>query len=269
MSEAQAKSDPALDLSRICQRLLVGTNKSGATFIAEQFGVQVWSNEFMEALVQLRDRVTSFQALSQKFELDPEPRKDLDAALNSIGRAFEFAALTSPWNNTGGGVTLLAAEHWKVVRMTSGAAKTHSHYPLLSQSEADEIIKEIDELLSWLTDHQLEEYDLIRHAIIEGLKKFRFQLKHIEWLGWENAMGSLREVAHAYIALHRGEIDPIDMPSYAATNQKVSSFLHGQFAKLLKVKESVEGIVWIYAGIKVIADMTSNNPLPLLGFSSS
>lgn len=114
------------------------------------------------------------------------------------------------------------------------------NYPKLDEAELTEVIELVDQLLAWLTEHQLSEQDFIREALIVGLETFKFRLARIHWLGWGFALQGLKDVIYAYFALERGFPEPNQNTTAAAALKKLEDLVKQVLAKTNYLKEVME-----------------------------
>lgn len=252
-------SDLALDLADICSSFNAEGNIRGDDFLAKQFGTRVWSNEFMEILSEIRKRIARLEHLVNQLDLDAQIASDLKGACSSIARAFEVQALHTTWNTGGGGSQLLGRENWRVIRQASTSLRKINRYPRLSEQEVLEAVEETKTLLKWCVEHQIEQFDYLREAIIIGLRKFEFRLQHYRWLGWEYSLEPLKEIHHAYDWMGRKEVSPNDYPSYAAMNKLVGEFLAKKYGQILKIKNVADTGVWAFTVYQAVRYLSHNN----------
>jgi hypothetical protein len=121
--------------------------------------------------------------------------------------------------------------------MLSSAVRQRYPIPKLGADDQKALLDELDEFLTWLKEHQLQDKDFIRQAIIEGVEKFRFRLQRLEWIGWADTLKSFRDVLSAYFALERGFPDTNVSPDAGAVLLKLKAFASHVFDKLKIAKD--------------------------------
>lgn len=131
------------------------------------------------------------------------------------------------------------------LKALSASVRQRVAYRKLDTAELAEILEETGNLLDWLREHQLEEQDFIRQAMIEGLERFQFRLERLAWLGWGYTLDSLREIIAAYMLLEREGIDPQDNPNAAAVLKKVGSVIQSVYERVATAKGVVETGDWL------------------------
>jgi hypothetical protein len=131
----------------------------------------------------------------------------------------------------------ISATHVGPIRALSAQVRGLYAWPKLNDAEIKEVLDLADELVTWLTAHQLKEQDFVRQALIEGLEAFRFRLQRVGWFGWGYTIRSLRDVIGAYMALERGTPDLSASPDAAAVLQKVRAGISSIFEKIKLAKD--------------------------------
>jgi hypothetical protein len=232
-------------------------DKPGDRFLAETFQVQAWSPEFVEILFTISKRCEVVIDLVQRLPLDEDLRADAVAHVREIAAAFNLNGLQTPWNSHG--CKRLARENVQPLKMLSATVRQIQAYPKPTPEDIENALADIDLLLEWLSEHQLQESDSIRQALIEGLKLFRFRLQTLGWVGWGHAMDSLREVVAAYFALeHSINITPDT--NAEAMLRKISAGLKSISAKIgvaQGVYDKGKFLLEIYGAARAVGDVTS------------
>ena len=145
--------------------------------------------------------------------------------------------------------------------MLSAQVRAKISYPKLTDEQIQDLLNDIDLLLTWLHEHQLSEQDFIRQAIIEGLEHLQFRLSCLSWLGWEFSQKALKEVIGAYLLLHHTiSHNQNSLPEANAVLMKVSSFLEKANSRIKWAKDvhgSAKFLLELYGGAHIIGDVTS------------
>lgn len=231
-------TDPARELADLCHQLSEASGDRGDDYLARRFSVPKWSAEFYQILFAINHKADFLIKTLQNTELDEDYRNEIAGHIENIKLAFSPSALNAPWTN--------AINHYigptqvGPVKILSGLIR--NDYPLvkLNDEEISELIGEVDELLSWLREHQLQSADFIRQALIEGLTSFRFRLERIGWLGSGYVLASLKEVIAAYMALERGIINTNSDPIVASVLKKTQSYVNLVYEKTQSLKNLAE-----------------------------
>lgn len=263
-------TDPARELADLCARMRdLRAQRPGADFLAEHFGVPVWSAEFYEIVFTIAKRVSSLKVLvSGLSDVDNDIREQACGHLDTILLAFSQAGLNNHWSHASS--NYISAEHVNPIRMLSSEVRRVQPLTQLTGEELGALIASVNELLDWLREHQLKEQDFIRQAIIEGLETFRFRVERISWVGWGYALDSLRDVIGAYLALERG-IDATQQPDGQAVLLKTGTALKAVFRIVGVVKDFSDRANWLLEGYKNIsaAVVAHSGVVALIGASSS
>jgi hypothetical protein len=232
-------TDPAKDLVELCKKIALSNHKAGDAHLAGIFDVRAWSSDFYQIIFCIIERANFLNEIIQTLAMDDDLKKLATGHVNTIKNAFTRDSLMNSWNQQGLGC--LGPEHIGPISMLSPMVREKISYPQLDENEINELLELVDNLENWLNEHQLKEQDFIRQAIIEGIKQFRFRLKHIHWFGWGYTIASLKEVIGAYMAL-QGAIafDPAQAPDAQAVLKKVSSFVKIFYEKTNVIKGVVE-----------------------------
>ena len=205
-------TDPATELASIAQRLAEPSDSKGAKFLADKFGVQAWTTEFMKILTCILERADLVADTMKRSGMDEDT---VTSALDDLGRfksAFTAGALYSAWNSSGGGLAMVKT-HGHPLRYMSSSVRPQVSYPKLDEVEIRELITLIDAYLENLPDDG-DEPAFVRQAIRDGLGSFRFQLVHFRWMGAGYTLSAFRDVVLIYDALQRqfpatSDLDPL------------------------------------------------------------
>ena len=231
-----AATDPARELAEVCDKLSVGDGHRGDQFLATQFGVKPWSQEFYQIIFCIIERADYVSNLLEILELDDDFKQDARNHTEEIKKAFSYESLGSPWNTIG--IKYLNKQNIQPMKMLSAQIRQKVSYPKLDQAEIDEVILIVSELEQWLSEHQINDNDFIRQVLLDGVKQFRFRFERLNWLGWGYTIASLRDVIGAYFALEKGVVDPNINPDAGAVLMKVRTFLE-QFYEKAKFSKDV------------------------------
>lgn len=169
------------------------------------------------------------------LDTDEDIKADAIAHLGKIKTGFDYSCLTSAWNQRG--QLYISRENFQAIKMLSSLVREKVSYPKLTAEETEEVLALVDNLLAWLSEHQIKDNDFIRQALIDGLKQFKFRLEHLKWLGWGYTISSLRDVIGAYLALERGAGDPAQHPDASAVLLKTKSFLKEVYDRTKTAKD--------------------------------
>lgn len=231
-------TDPARELAEVCEALSQNVDQRGYSFLASQFNVDPWSAEFFQILFCIMDRINYVEMLVGGLNVDEDVKAELISCLRTMRSAFGENSLSGNWRASGG-PDYLKHEYSRPIKALSGQVRAVAPVPKLDVRERDELISQLDELLTWLSSHQLAEQDFIRQALIDGLKQFRFRLEKMRWVGWGYTLAGLRDVIGAYLALERGSLQ-IENSTHAAILKKVGELIKSAYSKLGAVKEMSE-----------------------------
>ncbi|WP_133365034.1 hypothetical protein [Qipengyuania sediminis] len=216
-------TDPAEEFALVCKALANSTNATGADWLASQFDVDAWSKEFYLILFAIIERghylIEFVEDLPSAAHISDQVRSNIEGLL----QGFRLEHLSGSWQSYG--APHLTAANVSPILVLSAIIRPHVSYPRLSDEERETLLTEVGTLTDWLEEHQLQEQDFIRQALIEGLIHFHFRLKRVRWLGYGFALESLKEVIGAYMALERSYVDDGSMPMVGALLQKVSEGL--------------------------------------------
>lgn len=189
-------TDPAMELALVLERLANGSDLPGSRWLASQFNVDEWSLEFYQIIFSIIQRMDILQKFIEENEQFDDLRSDLKSRLSNLRSAFDSGSLAQVWSQRG--IRTLNTENIRPVKMCSAYIRTRISYADLSDDEVVEIVDACQTLLSWLNEHQLDQDDFIRQAIIEGINSFVFRMERLKWLGWGYSLDSLKSVIMAY-----------------------------------------------------------------------
>jgi hypothetical protein len=237
-TQVASLTDPARKLADVCITLDSLTEERGDLFIARMLYVNAWSSEFYQVISVIIQRSDNLIKIVGNLEMDSDIREETIKHISQVKRAFSAEGLQNPWSHSV--KNFICSSNIGPIKMLSPQVRTISSYPKLDQSEIDELSEQIEELISWLTEHQLRDRDFIRQAIIEGLHQLQFRLQRIGWLGWGYTLRSLREVIAAYMALERGTPDLTAAPDADAVLRKLGSFVKQVYEKATIIKDIAE-----------------------------
>lgn len=235
-------TDPATEVYGLLKRIHVKGDSRGDQHLAKLFGVDAWSREFYEIIFSILDRLKLIEEVVSDLGLDDDHNLDFSNNIKAIRVVFSPTALQIPWNQSGGGISILGKGHHGTLLGIANSVRTRVSYPKLDADEIKDILASIDELLSWLVDLDQTEADFIRSALITGLKTFRTRLVHVEWMGWSYSIAGLHEVIAAYMALERQYPDPNAFPQAGAMALKMKPLLIQIWEKLGVTKDAVDRV---------------------------
>lgn len=231
-------TDPARELSDLIRGLNARPNKRFDEELARIFEVDVWSSDFYQIIFTISSRIDELKSLTDNLKLDDDYKQEIKDGLRTIQLAFGPNGLQNVYSHSQN--HYLSQAQIAPLSALSGLVRPMRPYPKLDESEFNELLALIDELLGWLEEHQLADQDFIRQALIDSLKQFRFRLNRIRWLGWGYTLEGLRDVVSAYFALERGM--PVDgsNPMGQATIKLVGNFVRRFFETAGFTKETIE-----------------------------
>lgn len=262
-------TDPARELADICTQLSEGSRQNGATFLASRFEVPEWSTEFFQIIFLFSKRADELIAILNDLDIDDDYRQEFAGHIRSIQRTFSPDGLNNQWNHAT--ANYINPANVNSVKALSGLVRPLYSYPKLNAEEQADILGEVEALLGWLKEHQLNERDFIRQAIIDGLEHFCFRLKRAGWLGWGYTVESLRDVISAYLALERGTPDLQSAPDAEAVLRKTVACIKSVFSKVGTVRETAgDAAFMILAYEQIVKVAQGKAPLAgLLTFAGS
>lgn len=250
-----SRTDPAKEIVDFFQNLDGESTKSGDTYIAEKLNLEPWSRDFFETLFSVKDRIETVRALLSSIDLDEDQLEAANNHLNQVSKILTKQMLSQPWRASN---SIIAQGHVNAINMLSYSVRQKVSYPKLDKDEIAALLINIENLLSWLQQHQLSEQDFIRQALIEGLQLLKSRLSGTGMLGWGYTLSSLHDVIAAYMALERGFPDPEMSNSTAAAILKKTGDLIESLWKAVghaqEFKDRGELVLQIYGAVAVVKD---------------
>lgn len=216
-------TDPARELGEIAGKLLKSVNNTGERFLAEQFGVEVWSTDFVKIIACILERADLVAAIVAGSDMDDDHRDNALAHLVQFKAGFTGNSLRKTWNEAGHGLTAMK-DHGGPIQFLSQTVRPHVSYPKLTPDEVSELLKCIDQYLEEVKTSN-EGPRFVRQAVIDGLSMFRFQLEKIGWMGSGYALAAFREVIFVYERSQQ---------AYVAGGNPDPEAFFGGFLKILK-----------------------------------
>ncbi|MES3048097.1 hypothetical protein [Sphingomonas faeni] len=255
-------TDPARELAELCNALAPDLGHLGEVHLATHFKVDAWSFDFFQIIFTIIERVNLVKSIVAQLDMDDDIKDDLANHLDRIATAFSANSMRSHWSSIGG--VQLGPVNVQPIKAVAGQVRQHVSYRKLADSDIENLRLEVDELIKWLKERQLNEQDFVRQAILEGLDRFQFRLSRLTWLGWGYTLESLRDVIAAYVMLERG-LDVEKNPDADAVLRKVGGLVQAVYSRLQTAKGAVEtgdlmlkayglGSLW-YHGKPVIAGL--------------
>lgn len=233
-----SKTDPARELSDLIRGLRLRSDKRLDGELAQNLGVEAWSSQFYQIMFTISARIDELAVLIDELPLDDDHKVETKDNLRVIQQAFGPNGL---WNHSSHALgNFLSPTQVAPLTALSGLVRSVRPYPKLDEDEQAELMVMINELISWLEDHQLSEQDFIRQALLDGLCRLRFRLERIKWLGWGYTLQGLRDVISAYFALERGFAQDGSNPPAQAMLKHVGAFVRGFFEKAGFAKEVID-----------------------------
>jgi hypothetical protein len=251
-------TDPAREIADFCKSIPNGATKTGDRHLADVFGVEAWSREYLEILSTFMDRTDFLIQIISELSLDADQLHEAQSHVKALQKICTKDVLVKRWDDTSGGLKIINSPHTSAVSALSGLVRQRVQYPKLDEKEIADVLSQIDQLLTWLDQHQLGDQDFIRHALILGLRTFRTRLSRVGWLGWDCAYEGLREVVAAYMALERGVPVPSDNTSAAAALMMTGKLLKGVWDKAGRINDGLDKLdvpVRLYALYSGARDM--------------
>lgn len=240
------QTDPAREFTDLCMRLRASTSTTGEVFLAEQFGVEPWSGEFVRILAVIHARIDDLSKMIREVGLDHDIADTADNCLNRIRQAFSPSGTQNPWSHST--KEYLNDANLLPIRMASAYLRPKYGYTVVSLDDLTQLVGEVQELLEWLRERELAERDFIRAALIEGLEAFEIRLNKVGFYGWPEAFASLREVVAAYLVMERGAPDPNVSPPYEAMVKKTGELIKKVLDKVKFAKDVQETADWALRG---------------------
>jgi hypothetical protein len=233
-------TDPARELAELCGILNFNTKAAGDDYLAKCFEVDPWSSDFYQIVFCIVERADTLIGIVTALDIDEDLREEAISHINEVKRAFSKASLFNAWNAQGTGASLLSSLNVQPIKMLSPMVRIRVSYVKLDADAIAELLEDAAEFQGWLSEHQIEEQDFVRQAIIDGLKQFRFRLGKFQWLGWGYTFDSLREVIAAYKMLQTTVATSDTNPHAEAILKKGLSFFVKVFEKVGVAKDTVE-----------------------------
>lgn len=231
-------TDPAREIAEICARLDVPSGERGDEFLAKQFEVETWSRDFYLIVFCIVERIQFLKGIIEKLDIDSDFQAEAIQHVLAIQAAFHTSGFANAWNVHG--QHHVGAANAQPLKMLSPMVRQLASYPSLDDDERADLLSDVNDLCSWLKEHQLREQDFIRQALIEGLEQLAFRIGRLKWVGWGYSLESLKEVIGAYFALERTNPTAADNPDAEAVLRKVSSFCKVFYEKAKFGKDVVE-----------------------------
>lgn len=222
-------TDPARELGEIAERLTVSSNLAGEKLLAEQFGVEPWSTDFVKIIACILDRADLVARIIVESDLDVDHRDKAVEHIRLFKSGFTGPSLRKPWNDGGNGLTAMR-DHGSPIQFLSQTVRPQVKYPRLSAEEIAELLEAIDSYLAELRESD-EGPEFVRQAIIDGLSLFRFQLDKIGWMGAGYALTAFRELLFVYDMSQR---------EIRIANPDAGAFLGGLLGILTSFKSKVD-----------------------------
>jgi hypothetical protein len=220
-------TDPVYELTKLLDELVEASDLSGSAFLAQRFGVEEWSLEFYQIIFSIIQRIESIRNIISGMESFGHLINQINPHLSALKNGFTAKALQNAWKSYG--FNYIKKENIQPVRMCSAFVRGQISYPELSDEECADVLSIATSLLGWLREHQIEEDDFIRQALIEGVENFIFRMEHLQWLGWGYSLESLKAVIMAYVALQRGNYSDENFPNLGAAIKKIGGALKQVF----------------------------------------
>ncbi|QQN73887.1 hypothetical protein [Croceicoccus sp. YJ47] len=214
-------TDPARELAEIAERLTHSDNVAGEAFLANSFGVKVWSTDFVKIIACILERADLVaKVVKQSNTMDDDHKASALEDLSRFKDGCTGAALRVAWNDVRGGMILMK-DHRRPLQYLSPIVRAEVRYPKLTEQEVAEFLELIDAYLEELkTSDQGPAF--VRQAITDGLLAFRFQLEKIGWMGSGYALVAFREVMIVYEASKFQFSDTGNVDSSAVLNPSYS-----------------------------------------------
>ena len=146
-------TDPARELVGTLKKLQVQTNASGSAFLADQFGVEVWSRDFYRIIFCLLDRIEEVKNQIEVLDMYDDEKANAVEHCNALKRAFSQQSLNGHWASNG--LKHISGEHVGALQMLSPQIRMKTSFNVPSQEELSEILAEANKLKVWLEEHQL------------------------------------------------------------------------------------------------------------------
>jgi len=244
-------TDPAFEIAEIAERLIKGSNSSGERFLADQFGVAMWTNEFVLILSCIYQRIDLVgRIVQQREEVDEEIKATAVSVLNGFRAGFNGDSFRQHWN-TGSGGLIAMKDNAKPLKLLSSVVRPVVSYPKLTDDEIVEFMELSEVYLNEVRKIE-DEPEFVRQAIIDGLTKFRFQLQYLGWMGSGYLLESFRELMFVYGWATQRMPEPHQLDS--------SAVLKGLWTFLTKFKKTVDTAEsWRKSGVALFEAYKSAN----------
>lgn len=230
-------TNPARDLIDLCAYATSDTSlhsDDSQDALAAVFGVGKWSKEFFAILEEITKRIEHLRLVIAELELDEDLAEAVEGEINAICKLFE----TEHWSYKFEARTdEVSPENLRMIRLIEPRIASIQQYPAISDEERAVLCDDIDQLILWLSDRQMQQNDFIREALIKGLQEMRFAIDKMRFFGWAYAAASLRGVIAAYMALERMEVSPANTPDAEAVLKKVRGFCEDFYSRMKMAKD--------------------------------
>ncbi len=194
-------TDPADELASIARDLRQSSSFTGAKLLSNVFDVEEASTEFYTIIAAILNRCDHVGKILKRSDWAIDKKVSAVRELDGFKSAFRIKALTSQWNNGSDGGLRLIKDHGKVIEFWSPEVRKVECYPLLNSDEIGELRELISDYLQALRENEdLEPF--VRHAIVDGLAKLDFSLKHLGWVGADYNLEAFRQVLLQYNTLN-------------------------------------------------------------------
>ena len=232
-------TDPANELARLAKNLSVNSNKAGHQFLAETFGVPSSSTELAIIIGLILERADQVARAVARSDWEDEQKVSAIADIKGFKSAFSFPNLNKVWNTSQNVGPSLMKDHGRVITYLSDVVRKQISYPRFSEEERNELLGLIDRYMTELGEND-DTPPFVKHAILDGLGRFRFALATLEWGGAEYILEQFRELAQAYKWMS-------EQPNAHEFNSKAA--LDGLLTILRATKEKVDAAKgWADAG---------------------
>lgn len=232
-----ATTNAALELAELCETLRTYSDQAlGEQVFAQHFRVKLQSSEFYQTVFVVIHRFEQLQFIVNQLDIYDSLKQEAIGHINTIKRAFERDGLQNSWNVSKN--NFLAPAVVGPIKFLSPALNPRFSHVSLDDNEIKVLLDDVDQLISWLIDHQLQEQDFFRAAIIEGLYLFRFRLDRVRWLGWGYSLVALRDVIQAYLALNGIITDRNNRPDAGGMLMKLSAVI-GRVCRAVRIAREV------------------------------
>lgn len=203
-----AFTDPAKELAETLALIASDPNESVVSRITMRAGVSSWSPEFFRILFEIMNRLELVGRHVRELPLDEDVRWDALESVEAIKKVFSDPHILN--QNCANIRPVITGANATVLKMLSAQIRERVSYPLLSEDDREEVLKEITELRGWLAELQSDHQDFIRQALIEGLDGLIFRMERLQWFGHGYALDGLKEVLQAYLSLQGAQLGTQD-----------------------------------------------------------